>query len=174
MPYAESSTLTDVRSAQEGPPSRWGRRVGVAVLLVLVVLGAVGVFGVHSRTATREANGYTLSVTYPQVARAGLDVPWRVRVHKDGGVNSELTLAISSAYFRLFETQGFYPDPDSATNDGQSVYMQFGKPPPGQDFVLEYDAYIQPAAQLGKTVTIRLIVDGAEMARARVHTWLVP
>ena len=58
-----------------------------------------------------------------QVARSGLDVPWRARVHRDGGVNSELTLAVSSDYFRMFETQGFFPDPESATNDGQFVYL---------------------------------------------------
>lgn len=174
MTGPDTSTLADIRWPRDGVPNRWGRRAGVAVLLVIVVLGALGVFGVHSRTATGEGSGYTLTVTYPQVARAGLDVPWRVKVHRDGGVPSDVTLAISSAYFRLFETQGFYPNPEAETNDGHSVYLQFGKPPPGQDFVFEYDAYIQPAAQLGKAATIRLIIDGAETARTTIRTWLAP
>ncbi len=168
------STLVDVAPASAGPHSHWGRRTGVAVLLVVVVLGALGVFGVHSRTTTRSSNGYTLSVTYPQVARAGLDVPWRARVHRAGGVNSDITLAVSSAYFRMFETQGFYPDPDSATNDGDYVYMHFTGLRPGRDFVLEYDAYIQPASQIGKSATVRLLVGGREVARTTFHTWLVP
>jgi hypothetical protein len=174
MSDQSGTMLADVAPASAGPRPHWGRRAAVAVLLVVVVLGALGVFGVHSRTTSRTSNGYTLSVTFPQVARAGLDVPWRARVHRAGGVNSDITLAVSSAYFRMFETQGFYPDPDSATNDGRYVYMHFTGLRPGRDFVLEYDAYIQPASQIGKSGTVRLLVGGREMARASFHTWLVP
>jgi hypothetical protein len=168
------STLADIRPTSEREPRPWLRRGGLGLLTTVVVLGAFGVFGVHSRTAAGSGGGYTLTVTYPQVARAGLDVPWRARVHRDGGIDTDVTLAVSSAYWRLFETQGFYPDADMATNDGEFVYLQFSKPPPGQDFVLEYDAYIQPAAQLGKSATIKLMIDGREMARVSIHTWLVP
>jgi hypothetical protein len=169
-----SSMLDDVRPASAGPAPRVASRLGLALLLAVVLLGALGVLGVHTRTASRSSNGYTLSVTYPQVARAGLDVPWRVRVHRDGGVNSEISLAVSSDYFRMFETQGFYPTPDSTTNDGDYVYMQFTKLRPGRDFVLEYDAYIQPASQIGKSGTVRLLVGNREVARTSFHTWLVP
>ena len=110
----DRATIDDVLSAGEGPPPAWGRRLATAVLLVVVVLGAMGVFGVHSRTVTTTSHGYTLSVTYPQTARAGLDVPWRARVHHSGGFPNQIILAVSTDYFRMFETQGFYPDADSA------------------------------------------------------------
>ena len=168
------SMLAGVRPASAGPQPHWGRRAGLGILLVVVLLGAFGALGVHSRTTTSSSNGYTLSVTYPQVARAGLDTPWRARVHRAGGVNTDLTLAVSSAYFRMFETQGFYPNPDSATNDGDYVYMRFTNLRPGGDFVLEYDAYIQPASQIGKSGTVRLLIGGQEVARTSFHTWLVP
>lgn len=174
MPASLPSTLDDVRPSAKGPHPHWGRRVGLSILLLIVLLGAVGALGVHSHTNSSSAGGYTLSVTYPQVARAGLDTPWRARVHRAGGVNADLTLAVSSAYFRLFETQGFYPTPDSTTNDGDYVYMQFTKLRPGRDFVLEYDTYIQPASQLGKSGTVRLIIGGHEVVRTSFHTWLVP
>lgn len=174
MPVDGTSTLDDVPPVSTGPQPHWSQRIGLAILLVIVVLGAVGVFGVHSRTVSHASNGYTLSVTYPQVARAGLDVPWRVHVHHPGGLGSDLTLAVSSAYFRMFETQGFYPDPDSSTNDGQYVYMHFADLRPGRDFELEYDAYIQPSSQVGKSATVLLIIGGSEVARASLHTWLVP
>jgi len=72
------------------------------------------VFGVHSRSTSATRNGYTLAVTYPQSARAGLDVPLRIRVHRDRPIDDHLTLAVIAEYFRLFETQGTYPDPDSS------------------------------------------------------------
>jgi len=170
---AGDSTLRDVLRADEGPAPQWGRRLGVALLFVVVVLGAVGTLGVRSRTVTADQNGYLLQVTYPQVARAGLDVPWRAHVHHAGGFTSGLTVAISSDYFRMFETQGFYPNPDSASNDGRFVYMTFTKPA-GADFELEYDAYIQPSSQLGKSATVKVMVDGVVVARTTLKTWLLP
>lgn len=169
------SLLDDVRRGGFSPVATWTRRAGLTLLLALVLLGAFGAFGVHSRTvsATGE-DGYRLTVTYPQVARAGLDVPWRARVQHPGGVTKDVTLAISTDYFRMFETQGFYPDASDSTNDGTFVYLTFEKPPPGKDFLLDYDAYIQPSAQLGKSATVKLIIDGREVAQTKFRTWLAP
>lgn len=174
MSALPTSTLADLRPASAGPHPHWGRRAGLGLLLIVVVLAAFGALGVHSRTATHTNGGYTLSVTYPQVARAGLDTPWRARVHRAGGVNSDLTLAVNSDYLRMFESQAFYPTPDSSTNDGDYVYMHFTGLHPGQDFVLEYDAYIQPASQIGKYGTVRVFIGGREVVRTSFHTWLVP
>jgi hypothetical protein len=169
----DSGTVADVRPVRDGPAPAWGRRAATAVLAVIVVLGALGVFGVHSRTVSTTSRGYTLAVTYPQVARAGLDVPWRARVHHAGGFPDQITIAVSTDYFRMFETQGFYPDADSTTNDGTFVYFNFDTPP-GEDFVVDYDAYIQPSAQLGTSATVKLIVGGEVVAQASLRTWLVP
>jgi hypothetical protein len=167
------STLRDVRRTSDGPGSRWGRRVSLVLLLVVVVAGAVGVLGVHSSTVSARANGYLLSVTYARTARAGLDVPFTVHVQHAGGLPSSITVAVSTDYFRMFETQGFYPDADSATNDGRFVHLTFTALR-GNDFVLDYDAYVQPSAQRGKSATVELIVRGATVATVRLHTWLVP
>src|SRR3954471_16764782 len=75
---SSDSTLHDVR--RDAHVGRWARRVGLTVLLLVVIAGAAGLFGVRSRTTVKHAGAYTLTVTYPQVARAGLDVPWRLRV----------------------------------------------------------------------------------------------
>ncbi|HEY7104486.1 MAG TPA: hypothetical protein VH573_22840 [Mycobacteriales bacterium] len=167
------STLRDVRRSADGPGPRWGRQVSLALLLVVVVAGAIGIFGVHSSTVSARTNGYLLSVTYARTARAGLDVPFTVRAQHTGGFPSSITLAVSTDYFRVFETQGFYPDADSATNDGRFVYLTF-TPPSGDDVVLDFDAYIQPGAQRGKSATVELIVRGSTVATVRLHTWLVP
>lgn len=167
------STLDDVRRAGERSAARWARRLGVSLLVVVVAVGAVGGFGVRSDTVNADGDGYTLSVTYPRIARAGLDAPWQVRVHHLGGFSSDLTLAISAHYFRMFETQGFFPDPDSATNDGSFVYLTFTKPR-GDDFVLDYDAYLQPASQVGKSAVVKLLLEDTVVAQTDLRTWLVP
>jgi len=164
------STLVDVR--RDAHRGAWSRRIGLTLLLLVVVAGAAGLFGVRARTITRQAGPYTLAVTYPQVARAGLDVPWRVHVSYPKAPKS-ITIAVSSGYFRMFETQGFYPDPDTQKNDGRFVYFTYNSPPSrGMD--LEYDAYIQPAAQLGSRATVEVVVGGSVVASTSLRTWLVP
>jgi hypothetical protein len=83
--HSDRTTINDLRTAPQGAPPAWGRRIGTAVVLA-VVAKASGLFGVHSRSTRTTAKGYTLTVTYPQTARAGLDVPWRARVHHPGGL----------------------------------------------------------------------------------------
>ncbi|HZZ98082.1 MAG TPA: hypothetical protein VFE19_13755 [Jatrophihabitantaceae bacterium] len=170
---AADSTLDDVRPVADGPVPRWGRRLGLAALLIVVVLGAVGYLGVRSRTISANKDGYTLRITYPQMARAGLDVPWRAQVHHAGGLPKTLTIAVSTDYFRMFETQGFYPDAQSMTNDGTFVYFTFTTQP-GDDFLVDYDAYIQPSSQIGKSATVELIVAKRVVVSATLHTWLMP
>jgi hypothetical protein len=170
---AVDSTWSDVRPADLGPPPRWAKRIGLCLLLLVVIAGALGLFGVHSHTNHVNSNGYQLTVTYPQTARAGLDVPFRVGVHHAGGFDGPLTIEISNDYFRMFETQGFFPNADSMTNDGTFVSFTFTKPK-SANFLFEYDAYIQPSAQLGKSATIRILVHGAMVATTSLHTWLVP
>ena len=173
-PTGGDSLLADVRPASAGPRNQAWRWAGISVLLAVVVLGAIGVFGVHSRTTSSTSSGYTLTVTYPQSARAGLDVPLRVGVHHPGGISDDLILAISADYFRMIESQGTFPDPSDATNDGRFVYLTFSKPPAGDDFLVDFDVYIQPGSQLGKSATVKLIVGGHEVDRAAIRTWLVP
>jgi hypothetical protein len=169
----DDSTLRDVPAVRDGPPPQWGRRTGTVVLLLVVVAGACGLFGVRSRTISIRSSGWGLTVTYPRVARAGLDVPWRVTVEHPGGLPSKLTVAVSTDYFRMFETQGFYPDADTVTNDGQYVYFTFDTPR-GSTFMVDYDAYIQPASQIGKDATVKVIAAGRTVAATSLHTWLMP
>ncbi|HEY2273375.1 MAG TPA: hypothetical protein VGH30_11400 [Jatrophihabitantaceae bacterium] len=156
-----------------GKVSKIWRRVGTGILCLIVIAGAAGLLGVRSRTTSSGSVGWRLTVTYPQIARAGLDVPWRAEVHHSGGLPSKITMAVSTDYFRMFETQGFYPDADSATNDGHFVYFTFTTHP-GDDFMVDYDAYVQPGSQLGKSAVVELLIGGSVKARVALHTWLVP
>jgi hypothetical protein len=165
------STLRDLRPVRRR--AVLSRRIGLLVLLLVVVLGATGAFGVRSATTSVSQRGYMLSVTYPRVARAGLDVPVRVHVHHPGGYPSALSVAVSSDYFEMYETQGFFPEPDSESNDGRFVTLTFSKPS-GDDFQVEYDTYIQPAAQIGKSAVVRVEIKGQVVAQVSISTWLLP
>jgi hypothetical protein len=170
---AAGSTFADVAPPRSGKRAQYIRR---AVLTLLAVVVAAGAVGVHTGSAqASSSDGWSLKVWYPHVARAGLDVEFRVQVHHDGGFgDNDITLALSRRYFDIFETQGFHPDADKSTSDGRLIYLTFNPPPSGDDFTVDYDAYIQPAAQLGRHAELSLVDDQIKRLTVNFHTWLVP
>jgi hypothetical protein len=167
------STLRDVRPVQWGPRSTRVRTALVAVLALVVAAGATGLLGVHSGSTTASADGWTVSVTSARIARAGLDVPWKVEVHRDGGFAGPLTLAVTADYFDIFESQGLDPEPAAETSDGERLYWTFD-PPPGEDFAVDFDAYIQPSSQLGASGEVAVLEAGVPVVTVPFRTWLVP
>jgi len=167
------STWTDLRTVEQNVRGRTIRRITVGVLVLLVLLGALGVFGVRSGSVHASGDGYDLRVDYAMVSRAGLDTPWKVTVRHPGGFAGPITLATSAEYFEMFETQGLTPAPDAETASARYRYLTFS-PPPGDTFTLTYDAYIQPASQLGHRAETALLIDGKQVARVAYRTRLVP
>jgi hypothetical protein len=168
------STLADVREPAGANRTRLGRRIALTVLVLVILLAATGFLGVRTKTTTAHGGGYTMSVTYPLIARAGLDVPWRVVVRHPGGFDHSLVIAVSARYFDIFETQGFHPQPSGEARDGRLLYLTFDPPPTGEVFAVDYDAYIQPASQVGRHADTELIIGGHPLATASYTTWLVP
>jgi hypothetical protein len=107
------------------------------------------------------------------VARAGLDTPYQVTVTHPGGFGKQLTLAITGSYFNVFETQGFHPDPADETRDGTTLYLTFAAPP-GDTFVVDFDTYVQPASQQGRSATLTVIDGGAAQVSVDYQTRLMP
>lgn len=177
------STLTAVRVGPRSPTALWLRRSATAILVALVVAGGAGLFGVRSDTRLTTVTGgdgtWSLTVTYAATARAGWDVPLSIRVTAPGPLAQRpVTLSIDRAYLDLFETQGWNPDPSSATGDGDRVELEFDTPADSDVFQADFDAYIQPAAQLGASSRIALLipVDGEdeEVAAVDITTTLLP
>lgn len=170
----DGSTLRPVRQADDvRRASRW-RAGSIIVLWAVVIAGAVGLLGVRSHTVHATGGGYRADFTYAAVARPGWDVPWHLVVRHPGGFgDGTVTVAVSRSMFDIYETQGFHPAPDSETADGQDVYLEFA-PPPGDTLVVDFDAYIQPTSQIGRTTTIRLITGGQERLRLHARTFLLP
>lgn len=167
------STLGDVRQPEDGLRPVRGRSAMVVLLLVIVVAGASGLLGVRSTSATASGGGYDVTVEYPAVARAGLDAPWTVTVRRAGGFPGPITMTVTGGYFDIWESQGLDPEPATETADGQLLYWTFD-PPPGEEFSVDFDAYIQPASQLGASGEVTVLDGGAPVVAVGFTTVLVP
>jgi hypothetical protein len=167
------STLHDLRSMDEQGRGVVGRRLAIGFLLLLVVAGASGWLGVRSWTAHASGDGYDLTLTYPRVARAGLDVAWEVRLEHPGGFDGPITIAVSADYFDIFEFQGMHPEPSDETADEDFVYLTF-QPPDGDVFTTSLDTYVQPSSQIGRDAVAKAVIDGRTVAQVSFSTWLVP
>ncbi|MCY7373165.1 MAG: hypothetical protein LH461_05630 [Spirochaetaceae bacterium] len=169
------ATLTAFRDGDAARRARGWRRIGLALLGLVLVLGAAGLLGIRSTTETaRSPEGYQLEVTHAQVTRAGLAVPFHVTVRHPGGFDGPVTLSISSSLPERFDFQNFYPNPAKETaTEGRLVY-EFD-PPPGDVFRLSLDARTAPD-QNGSADTYRtaLVIEGQQVAKVGFRMVVVP
>lgn len=168
------STFTDFETQREGVRSLWIRRGFLTLLLAALLAGLVGFLGVRTETSTHRESGWTLSLEHASVARAGLDVPWEVTVFREGGFDGPITLALTGEYLDIYETQAFHPEPSASRRDAQLLYLEFDPPPAGEEFVVAYDAYIQPASQVGAEGSVSVVDDGVPVATVDFETALLP
>lgn len=167
------STLADVQPSRLRRRARAGRRAILALIAVFVLLGATTLLGVKTGSASTSDGTWSMKVRYPQIARAGLDVVWQVRVEHPGGFARPIQLAVNASYFDIFETQGFHPEPSKTTRDGSLLYLEFD-PPPGDVFLVDYDAYIQGSSQLGRRGEVHLMDGEQPRLTVTYRTWLAP
>jgi hypothetical protein len=140
-----------------------------ALALALSIADAadvLDVWGVDSNEVAASGAGpdgtvYELSVEAATVSRPGLATPLAIRVVASDPFNAPLTLAVSQDYLAMFDTNGFFPVPSAETADGDQVIYEFD-PPPGDTFVLRYDARIEPAVQSGRSGFVRLLDDSGD------------
>lgn len=171
----DQSTLDGVRRSRNNRAGVIGRRIAIGLMALIVIVGATGYLGVKARTVRASGGGYYMTLTYPQIARPGLDIPWRLTVHHPGGFNGEnVTVAVSNRYWDIFEFQGLHPEPSDTTATSDYVYLTFTAPKAGDSFSVSLDTYIQPSSQIGRSATTKLIVHGSTMAEVHYKTWLVP
>ena len=171
---SDGSTIQDITGIERNRRGHIARRIAICVLALVVAAGASGWLGVHAETTTASSPGYHLTVTYPRVARAGLDVPWNLRLTSATGFSGDITIAISASYYDLFEFQGMHPEPSDETADGKFVYLTFSPPKTGGVFTTSLDTYVQPAAQVGRHVTTAAIIGGQTVAQVSYSTTVMP
>ena len=171
MPYSTLDTVHEPTVRSSGVRAR---RIGTTVLTLFVLAGLVGVFGVRESTVHGSGGGYDVSVHHASVARAGSDVPWRVTIRREDGFDSAVTLALTADYLRIYEHQGWFPEPTDQTRDGEWLYLTFAAPQ-GPELVIDLDAYVQPNAPVGAGGEVSVVdADGALVAVTKFSTRLVP
>jgi hypothetical protein len=174
MPTASTSTAPGRITYREVARARLGRRVYMSLLGVFLVLGLLNVFGSKTATVSASRNGYVLRVTYPASTRSSLPVKWDLVLTHAGGFSEPILIAIPVQYFNLFDFNNFYPTPDSTSNRGGLVVMEFA-PPDGDTLDVLLDARTQAGLKAGMDTTTS-VLDGQDRPLVQVSygTRVVP
>lgn len=152
---------------------RTERRIGLALIAGVLVLGTANLLGVRESSVSASGGGFELTVAYASVARPGLATLWVVRVHRDGGFQAPVTLATTSAYLDLFDQNALTPTPDRATASADLTIWEFA-PPRGDELTVRLDARIEPAFHLGRSAETSVLVEGEPVASVRYRTVVMP
>jgi hypothetical protein len=168
------TTLDGLETTGQDVRGLWVRRGFLVVLALVLVSGLAGQLGARTSTTAAEADGWALELEYASVARPGLDVPFTATVTREGGFGQQVTLALTGTYLDIYETQGFNPEPDATSRDGDLLYLTFEAPPDGDTFVVTYDAYIQPAAQSGDGGELSVVDQGRAVVTVGFETRVWP
>ena len=97
-----------------------------------------------------------MTVTHAQITRAGIAVPFHVRVTHAGGFDGPLSLAISEGLLERFDFQNLYPNPSAETATADYVYYEFD--------------------QNGSTTVYRtvLVINNQPVTDVSFRLWVVP
>ena len=126
-------------------------------------------------TASTTERGYTLSLEYPRIARAGLDVPWELTISAPAGFDDdEAVVRVSSEYFSTFQFHGISPAPTAESTDGTYTYWTFQIPAEADEFAVSVDHAVRPRTFIGGSGTVALIVDDQVVAPLEFTTTLIP
>lgn len=170
----QSSTLPEARTPRQVRRARNQRRLGLILLMLFVLAGALGMFGTRTGKASATAGGYTVTVTHPKVSRPGHAIRYEVEVRRPGGFDGPIHMRFSSAYFDLFDENSFGPAADSETTTGAYDVYAFS-PPPGDTFIVSSDTRIEPARQRGEKGEVSVLDDsGRPVVTVRYRTRIFP
>jgi hypothetical protein len=172
---AVTSTVPREDSGTDGP-ERYIRAASLGLIGALVILAAVGLFGVRTDTAVATENGYTISVFHSAIARPGLAAPFSVEVSTadDSPLPDQVTVRVDSPYLAIFDDNGMEPAPAESFNDARWTWWTFDVPPGARSLRVDLDARLEPAVQWGMEASAALEIDGAEMTQVGFTTWVMP
>lgn len=171
-----ASTLPAVLSESRVRRARDLRRVGLGLLALFVLAGAVGLLGTRTVETSGSGGGYALTVTHPAVSRSGHAVRFEVEVQRPGGFPAAepVRLRFLSDYFDLFDENRLSPAPDSETSDERYTYDEFA-PPPGDVLTVSVDTRVEPARNTGERGEVAVLdAAGAPVVGVSFRTLLAP
>ena len=167
------STIPEPSGRDRVARARMSRRLGIGILALFLVLGAINVFGVRSDKVSASGGGYELTVTYAAMSRPGLATPWDVEVRHRGGFDGPITIATTGDYLDMFDENGLDPDPSSSTATEELIIWEF-EPPSGDTLTVSFDARLEPAVQVGRAGETSVLVDGRSVVQVAYTTRVMP
>ena len=171
----EDETTSDVSDAPPSRRGRWSRIAGIGVLALIIAAAGLGLLGPRTGDTSVEAAGYTLALSYPQIARAGEPAPLHVSVDSDADFGDVVQLSFCDAWFDHLDFQSWYPNPSAETSLPGSVVYEFDPPPSGTVLEISLDARIAPGQLGGRdTCEVSVLVDDEPVVSAAFTTWRIP
>ena len=173
-PLSDTDTKPDWGGLAQARRGRLVRRVLLVVFAAILLLGAIGVFGVREATVRASGGGYDLTVTYPRVTRPGHAVPLAIEVRKAGGFGeTPVTVRMTTGYFALFDENGVQPAPSKETATATDLVWEFD-PPPGDVLRVYFDTRTGPNRQRGTTGTVAVLDGDTSVVEVRIRTTVMP
>ncbi|HET9671781.1 MAG TPA: hypothetical protein VFQ40_02900 [Actinomycetota bacterium] len=168
-----STRPPDVDLGELGRARRY-RRIGLAILAIVVSAGALNVLGVRRETVVAEAEGYRLSVEYTRVTRPGLASTWAIDVTHPGGFDGPVVLSTNADYFDRFDFNQLYPEPSAMASRGDTVLLTFDGIE-GDRLVVRFDGRTTPTFTFDLTEgSTALEIGGREVVRVDYTTVVMP
>jgi hypothetical protein len=149
------------------------RRSGLVVVSLIVLAGAIGVFGIRTRTVTASGDGYTMTLQYPATDRSDQPAHWVLSVQRDGGFSRPVQIGVTQSYLDLLDLNAIEPEPSASKNVGGFVVWTFD-PPAGDVLRVLLDANIQLNAHFGAGAQVVVFDRGLPAVRVNYRTWVAP
>lgn len=168
-----TTTVPDVADLRSERRGHRVRQVVLGLLVVLVALGLTGWLGVRARTLTGVSDGgMAVRLTYPQVARPALGVPYRLVISKPGGFDTPIEVRLTLSFLHSFDENGTNPEPVESTTDEDEVIWTFD-PPTGEVLTLALDTRVEPGVQWRRRGTTT-VTSGADQVSFDHTMWILP
>jgi len=149
------------------------RRIGLAFVTPIVLCGAIGLFGIRTKTVSAAAGPYTMTLQYPWTDRLDQPAHWLLTVRREGGFSGPVDIAITQSYLDILDVNGLQPDPSSTSNSGPFVVWTFD-PPDGDTLRVLLDANIGLNTHFGAAAEVAVLEHGVPVVSVHYRTWVAP
>ena len=153
--------------------ARTARRFALAFITVFVLCGAVGLFGIRTRTESVSGGGYTMSLAYPSTDRSDQPIHWVLSVSHPGGFSGPIDIGITQSYLDLLDLNDIEPSPSTSHDNPPFVVWTFD-PPTGDVLRVTLDANIQLNAHFGAGADVAVLEGGRPVLSMHYRTWVAP
>ena len=169
------ATTSDLSDAPPRTPARVGRRVGVAVLVLITVAAGFDVLGPRMSDTSARDGGYVLAVEYPLIDRAGEPAPLVVTLTADATLTEPVQVRFCATYFEHLDFQNWYPNPSAEASEPDGIVYEFDPPRRGRTLRIALDARVAPGQLGGRdTCEVSVLEQGEPVVTATWTTWRMP